>query len=204
MSNVFWQTSKVVKAKRAELKKQTPFVIWITGLSGSGKSTLANIIDAYLYEHGFHSYLLDGDNVRYGLNKDLGFDSESRVENIRRTAEVAKLMVDAGLIVVAAFISPYRIDREMVRGMFESNEFIEVFLDVPLEICEQRDSKGLYKKARAGEIADFTGIDSPYQAPLMPEITIGNNYQTVEDELSTVINYLQAHQLLGLEKSAVS
>src|SRR5690606_6185147 len=144
---------------------QQPFVIWLTGLSGSGKSSIANALDLHLFQQGCRTYLLDGDNVRHGLNKDLGFDQASRVENIRRVGEVSKLLVDAGLIVITAFISPYRSDRAMVRQMFEMGEFIEVFLDTPIEVCEQRDPKGLYKKARSGAIKDFTGIDSPYERP---------------------------------------
>lgn len=197
MKNIVWHNSHVSKADRASLNGQKPFVIWLTGLSGSGKSTLANALDSYLFSQGFRSYLLDGDNVRHGLNKDLGFDQKSRVENIRRIGEVSKLMVDAGLIVITAFISPYRSDRDMVREMFPADEFIEVYLDAALAVCEQRDPKGLYKKAREGKITDFTGIDSPYEAPLNPEIVLSSDKQDVEQELLTVVHYLEAKKLLA-------
>lgn len=170
--NLTWHTSSITKYQRAKLKKQKPCVLWLTGLSGSGKSTLANALEKRLFELGFHTYLLDGDNIRHGLNKDLGFDEISRVENIRRIGEVCKLFVDAGIIVIGAFISPFRKEREMIRGLFEKGEFVEIFVDTPLEICEKRDPKGLYKKARSGEIKNFTGIDSPYEAPEDPEIHI--------------------------------
>lgn len=195
MSNISWHSHRVTKHQRAALNHQQPFVIWFTGLSGSGKSTIANVLDAHLFQHGFRTYLLDGDNVRHGLNKDLGFDQASRVENIRRVGEVSKLMVDAGLIVITAFISPYRSDRAMVRQMFEAGEFIEVFVDTPLEICEQRDPKGLYKKARSGTIKDFTGIDSPYERPESPEVVLDGARQTVEQELDAVMAYLSGSRL---------
>ncbi|PKO54942.1 MAG: adenylyl-sulfate kinase [Betaproteobacteria bacterium HGW-Betaproteobacteria-2] len=197
MQNIVWHNTQVSKLDRASLKQQKPFVIWLTGLSGSGKSTLANALDAYFHEQRYHSYMLDGDNVRHGLNKDLGFDQKSRVENIRRIGEVSKLMVDAGLIVITAFISPYRSDRDMVREMFPADEFIEVYLDAALAVCEQRDPKGLYKKAREGKITDFTGIDSPYEAPLNPEIVLSSDKQDVEQELLTVVHYLEAKKLLA-------
>jgi bifunctional enzyme CysN/CysC len=147
-------------------------VFWFTGLSGSGKSTIADAMASALHARGIRTYLLDGDNIRHGLNKDLGFSDADRIENIRRVAEMAKLMVDAGLVVLTAFISPFRSERDMARQMFESDEFIEVFVDTPLEICEQRDAKGLYKKARAGDIPNFTGIGSPYEEPEHPDITL--------------------------------
>lgn len=197
MKNIVWHNSHVSKKDRAELNGQKPFVVWLTGLSGSGKSTLANALDSYLFSRGFRSYLLDGDNVRHGLNRDLGFDHDSRVENIRRIGEVSKLMVDAGLIVITAFISPYRSDRDMVREMFPADEFIEVYLDAALTVCEQRDPKGLYKKAREGKITDFTGIDSPYEAPLNPEIVLNSDRQNVEQELHAVIQYLESRNLLA-------
>ncbi len=197
MKNIVWHNSHVSKKDRAELNGQKPFVVWLTGLSGSGKSTLANALDSYLFSRGFRSYLLDGDNVRHGLNRDLGFDHDSRVENIRRIGEVSKLMVDAGLIVITAFISPYRSDRDMVREMFPADEFIEVYLDAALAVCEQRDPKGLYKKAREGKITDFTGIDSPYEAPLNPEIVLNSDKQNVEQELHAVIQYLESRNLLA-------
>lgn len=196
MQNIVWHNTQVSKLDRANLKQQKPFVIWLTGLSGSGKSTLANALDGYLHAQQYHSYLLDGDNVRHGLNKDLGFDHDSRVENIRRVGEVAKLMVDAGLIVITAFISPYITDRDMVRKMFPEGEFIEVYLDASLKVCEERDPKGLYKKAREGKISDFTGIDSPYEIPLNPEIVIHSDTQGVQQELEVVIQYLISKGLL--------
>ena len=168
--NVQWQHVDVDKAARARQKGQVPKVLWFTGLSGAGKSTIANLVDKRLHALGYHSFLLDGDNVRHGLNRDLGFTDEDRVENIRRVAEVAKLMTDAGLIVLVSFISPFRAERRMARARFDAGEFVEVFVDVPLAVAEARDVKGLYRKARAGLIPNFTGIDSPYEAPEHPEL----------------------------------
>ena len=168
--NIHWQHMDVDKSSRAAIKRQQPRCLWFTGLSGAGKSTIANLVDRKLLAMGKHTYLLDGDNVRHGLNKDLGFTDEDRVENIRRVAEVAKLMTDAGLIVLVSFISPFRAEREMARSLFEPGEFLEVFVDTPLELAEQRDAKGLYAKARRGELRNFTGIDSPYEAPERPEL----------------------------------
>ncbi|HEX7340350.1 MAG TPA: sulfate adenylyltransferase subunit CysN [Rhodanobacteraceae bacterium] len=168
--NIHWQHMDVDRAARARIKGQSPACLWFTGLSGSGKSTVANLVEKRLHAMGYHTYLLDGDNVRHGLNRDLGFTPEDRVENIRRVAEVAKLMTNAGLIVLVSFISPYRSERRMARQLFEPGEFYEVFVDTPLEVCEARDVKGLYAKARAGEIANFTGIGSPYEAPEAPEL----------------------------------
>ena len=168
--NVHWQHLDVDKAARARIKGQQPKVLWFTGLSGAGKSTVANQVEKRLHAQGVHTFLLDGDNVRHGLNRDLGFTDEDRVENIRRVAEVARLMADAGLVVLVSFISPFRAERQMARERFEDGEFIEVFVDVPLEVAEARDVKGLYRKARAGQIPNFTGIDSPYEAPLLPEL----------------------------------
>ncbi|MBX3708120.1 MAG: sulfate adenylyltransferase subunit CysN [Pseudomonadales bacterium] len=170
--NIVWQALAVDKAHRAALKHQQPCVIWLTGLSGSGKSTIANLLESRLHDLGRHTYLLDGDNVRHGLNRDLGFTEADRVENIRRVGETAKLMVDAGLITIVSFISPFRSERRMVRGLLEAGEFIEVFVDTPLEVCEARDPKGLYRRARAGEIANFTGISSDYEPPEQPELHI--------------------------------
>jgi bifunctional enzyme CysN/CysC len=169
-SNVHWQALEVTKSARAKLKHQEARCLWFTGLSGSGKSTIANLLEKRLHAEGKHTYILDGDNVRHGLNRDLGFTEADRVENIRRVAEVAKLLVDAGLIVIVAFISPFRSEREMARGLFDPGEFIEIFVDAPLEECERRDVKGLYAKARRGELINFTGIDSAYEPPLAPEV----------------------------------
>ncbi len=171
-SNLHWQHVDVDKAARARIKHQSPRCVWFTGLSGSGKSTIANMVEKRLLAMGHHTYILDGDNVRHGLNRDLGFTDEDRVENIRRVAEVAKLMVDAGLIVLVSFISPFRAERRMAREMFDDGEFLEVFVDTPLEVAEQRDVKGLYAKARAGKLQNFTGVDSPYQAPQAPELRL--------------------------------
>ncbi|MFQ2245377.1 adenylyl-sulfate kinase [Aeromonas enteropelogenes] len=196
MSNIVWHDHAVGKERRAELKGQKPLVIWFTGLSGAGKSTLAGALEQALAAAGKHTYLLDGDNVRHGLCGDLGFDDAARQENIRRVGEVAKLMVDAGLIVLTAFISPFRAERELVRNLLGEDEFVEVFVDAPLAVCEERDPKGLYKKARAGEIRNFTGIDSTYEAPEQPEIHLLNAGKPVDalvDELLTALrqgNYL--------------
>ena len=170
--NVHWQTFDVGKSERAASKHQQPCVIWLTGLSGAGKSTIANHVERKLHDRGRHTYLLDGDNVRRGLNKDLGFTASDRAENIRRVAEVAKLMVDAGLIVIVAFISPFRSEREMARSAVAPGEFFEIYVDAPLHIAEERDPKGLYAKARRGALANFTGIDSPYETPTTPDLRI--------------------------------
>jgi bifunctional enzyme CysN/CysC len=171
-SNIHWHSLEIDRHARAAIKGQHPMCLWFTGLSGSGKSTIANLVDRRLHALGYHSYILDGDNVRHALNKDLGFTDEDRVENIRRVAEVAKLMTDAGLIVLVSFISPFRAERRMARNLFADGEFAEVFVDTPIEICEQRDAKGLYAKARAGEIRNFTGIDSPYELPENADFTL--------------------------------
>jgi adenylylsulfate kinase len=168
---VFWQPTRVSVQQRANQKGQQPCILWFTGLSGAGKSTVANALEQTLFIKGHHSYLLDGDNVRHGLNKDLDFSDAGRVENIRRIGEVAKLFVDAGLIVVTAFISPFRSDRRMVRSIMKEGEFVEIHVATPIEVCERRDPKGLYKKARTGAIKNFTGISSPYEAPEDPEIS---------------------------------
>ena len=189
--NIVWHDHKVRKEERARLKKQKPCILWFTGLSGSGKSTVANAVEARLAELGHHTYLLDGDNIRMGLNKGLGFSEADRVENLRRIGEVAKLFVDAGLIVLTAFISPYRSERQRVRDLVGEGEFVEVYVDTPLEVCEARDPKGLYAKARQGEIAEFTGISSPYEAPESPEIHIRNDDIPVEAAVKKVIDYLK-------------
>lgn len=190
-NNIVWHDSHISKEQRAKQKHQKPCIIWFTGLSGSGKSTLANALEARLYEQNYHTYLLDGDNIRHGLNQDLGFDEKSRVENIRRIGEVAKLFVESGTIVLTAFISPFRTDRESVRRLVEENEFIEVFVDAPISICEQRDPKGLYKKARKGEIKNFTGIDSPYEKPSNAEIHIINDKAKIDECIDIIVNYLK-------------
>ncbi len=190
MSNIVWHQHAVDKQSRAEQKGQKPLVIWFTGLSGAGKSTLAGALEQALAAAGKHTYLLDGDNVRHGLCGDLGFDDAARQENIRRVGEVAKLMVDAGLIVLTAFISPFRAERDLVRNLLGADEFVEVFVDAPLSVCEERDPKGLYKKARAGEIRNFTGIDSAYEAPEQPEIHLlnaGKPVAVLVDELLTAL-----------------
>ena len=185
--NIHLQPTDIDKAARATLKGQKPCVLWFTGLSGSGKSTVANLVEKKLHAMGYHTYLLDGDNVRHGLNRDLGFTEEDRVENIRRVAEVAKLMVDAGLIVLTAFISPYRAERQMARRLFAEGEFIEVFMDTPLEIAEARDPKGLYKKARRGELKNFTGVDAPYEKPEAAELMVNTADMTAEEAADRLI-----------------
>jgi bifunctional enzyme CysN/CysC len=190
--NVHWQALDVNRAARAANMGQTPCLLWYTGLSGAGKSTIANLVDKRLHASGRHTYVLDGDNVRHGLNKDLGFTDADRVENIRRIAEVAKLMVDAGLIVGAAFISPFRAERQMARALLNAGEFIEIFVDAPLGIAEQRDPKGLYKKARRGDLKNFTGIDSPYEPPEEPELRIDTTNGTPEDAAETIVAFLRA------------
>lgn len=195
--NIHWQAVDISKLSRAAHKGQRPCVLWFTGLSAAGKSTIANLVERMLHAHGFHTYLLDGDNVRHGLNKDLGFTAEDRVENIRRVAEVAKLMVDAGLIVLVAFISPFRSERRMARQLVEENEFLEVFVDAPLAVLEKRDPKGLYRKARRGELKNFTGIDSPYEPPEHAEIRIDTTEGTPETAAELVISVLQQRSILG-------
>jgi len=189
--NIHMQHVDVTKEARASGLGQRPAVLWFTGLSGAGKSTIANLVEKKLHALGRHSYLLDGDNLRHGLNKDLGFTEADRVENIRRVAEVARLMVDAGLIVLTAFISPFRAERDMARSMLDEGEFIEIFVDTPLNIAESRDVKGLYKKARRGELSNFTGIDSPYESPLSPELVVNTVECTADEAADKVIALLQ-------------
>ena len=188
--NVHWQAIDIGRKQHANLKNQTPAVLWFTGLSGSGKSTIANLVEKKLHRMNRHTFLLDGDNVRHGLNKDLGFTEADRIENIRRVGEVAKLMTDAGLIVVTAFISPFRAEREMVRSMLPEGEFVEIFVDTPLEVAEERDVKGLYKKARAGELKNFTGIDSPYEAPENPALRIDTTKVSPEEAATIIVETL--------------
>ena len=194
--NTVWHHQQVDKAQRAKLKNQRPCLLWYTGLSGSGKSTVANAVDALLFERGCHSYLLDGDNVRHGLNGDLSFSDEDRVENMRRISEVSKLFLDAGLIVSTAFISPFARDRKMAKDKLDGNEFIEVYIDTPMAICEQRDPKGLYKKARAGEIQDFTGIDSSYDIPVKPTIHVKTDEKNIQACAEQIVQYLLEQQFI--------
>ncbi len=195
--NIVWHPQIVTKQQRATQKNQSACIIWFTGLSGSGKSTIAGTVEQKLFERGHHTYLLDGDNVRYGLNKNLGFSDQDRVENIRRIGEMAKLFADAGLIVLTAFISPFRDDRRMVRNLVETHEFIEVHMDTPLAICEQRDPKGLYKKARAGKIKNFTGIDSLYQTPEAAEISVNAQTLSIEACADKIIQYLELRHIIA-------
>ena len=200
-SNVVWQDMDVNKMVRAEQKHQKPALLWFTGLSGSGKSTIANLVEKRLLDLGRHTYTLDGDNVRHGLNVDLGFTKEDRVENIRRIGEVSKLMVDAGLITMASFISPYRAERQMARRLLEDGEFIEIFVNTPLDVAEKRDVKGLYAKARAGEIKNFTGIDSEYQEPQSPEIEVNTVEMSADEAAEMIVTYLKDNGFLEAASS---
>ena len=190
MSDIVWHNTTINSNNRNKLLNQTPFILWFTGLSASGKSTLANIVEQKLFQMNYKTYLLDGDNVRHGLNKDLGFNEESRVENIRRIGEVAKLFLDSGIIVLTAFISPFNSDRELARSLVRKEQFIEIFIDSSLEVCEKRDPKGMYAKARKGEISNFTGISSPYESPENPEIHVINNTITLDNASNQIIKYL--------------
>lgn len=190
-TNVTWHEHHVSKAERATLNGHRGAVLWFTGLSGCGKSTVANTIDHILHERGIHTYVLDGDNVRMGLNKNLGFSPEDRAENIRRIGEVAKLFADAGTLVLTAFISPYREDRDKVRALLGDGEFVEILVDASLETCEARDPKGLYKKARAGEIKGFTGIDAPYEAPENAELVLDSDAKGIDELAHEVVAYLE-------------
>ncbi len=193
---IVWHQHHIDKVARSAQKRQKPCILWFTGLSASGKSTTANAVEQKLFELGHHTYLLDGDNVRHGLNKDLGFTDSDRVENIRRIGEMAKLFTDAGLIVLSAFISPFRADRKMVRDLVGEGEFVEIHMSTPLSVCEQRDPKGLYKKARQGDIKNFTGIDSAYEAPESPEIILNTAECDVEACADKVIAYLKQNQII--------
>jgi len=190
-TNIKWHHGKITKEDRIKLMKQKGVTIWLTGLSGSGKSTIAAELEHALLENGHQAYILDGDNIRHGLNKNLGFSPEDRSENIRRIGEVAKLFTDANIITITAFISPYRQDRENARKLQKNGEFIEVYVKCPLEVCEQRDTKGLYKKARAGEVKEFTGISAPYEEPLNHEITIDTSKMPVEESIRAILKYLE-------------
>ncbi len=199
--NLRWQVHEVDRSARAALKRQTPCVIWFTGLSGAGKSTIANLVEKKLFALGHHTYLLDGDNVRHGLNKDLGFTDADRVENIRRVTEVAALMADAGLIVLSAFISPFRNERRTARAQLSKVGFFEIHVDAPLALAEQRDPKGLYRKARRGELANFTGIDSPYETPEHPELRLDTAANSAEICTQAVLALLREHGILRADGS---
>jgi len=196
-SAIKWQTFSVDRHSRALLKSQRPCVVWLTGLSGAGKSTIAERLEQELYDNGRHTYVLDGDNVRHGLNRDLSFSEHDRVENVRRVAEVARLMADAGLIVLVALISPYRNDRMAARQLIEPIDFVEVFVDAPLAVAESRDPKGLYARARGGELKNFTGIDAPYECPLTPELRIDSSNCSPDSAAAAVIECLAARSILA-------
>lgn len=191
-TNIKWHHGKITKDDRVKLMKQKGVTIWLTGLSGSGKSTIAVELEHALLENKHLAYILDGDNIRHGLNKNLGFSPEDRTENIRRIGEVAKLFTDANMIAITAFISPYRQDRDNVRKLLKEGEFVEIYIKCPLDVCEQRDTKGLYKKARTGEVKEFTGISAPYEEPLHAELTIDTSKMTVDESTRAVLNYLEA------------
>jgi len=195
--NIIWHLHNVTKDERSKQKKQRPCILWFTGLSGSGKSTIAGAVEQKLFELGHHTYLLDGDNVRHGLNKDLGFSDVDRVENIRRIGELSKLMIDAGLLVMTAFISPFKADRQLVKDLVQQHEFVEVYMDTALDECEKRDPKGLYKKARSGQIKNFTGIDSEYEIPETPEIIINTVELSIEECADKIITYLKDNKIIN-------
>ncbi|MDI9259795.1 adenylyl-sulfate kinase [Alicyclobacillus sendaiensis] len=204
MSTIVWQPTPVTKADRRRLNGHSSCVVWLTGLSGSGKSTIACALELALHERGVHTYLLDGDNLRHGLNRDLGFSADHRAENIRRAAEVAKLFVDAGIIVICGLISPYRRDREAARALFEPGEFIEVFVDCPVEVCKSRDPKGLYRRALAGEIKGFTGIDDPYEPPEAPDVVVRTDRMSIEACVKAILHHLEEAGRLGLQDVAAA
>lgn len=195
-TNITWHELSLSKTARRTQNEHHSFVLWFTGLSGSGKSTIANALAQKLYEQGIRNYLLDGDNVRHGLNKDLGFSDQDRTENIRRIGEVAKLFVDSGQVVLTAFISPFIADRQLVRNLLEEDEFIEIYVQCPINECEKRDPKGLYNKARKGLIPDFTGIHSPYEEPVNPELILNTNEHTVEECVQQIIHHLSNKQAI--------
>ncbi|MGE0485345.1 MAG: adenylyl-sulfate kinase [Gammaproteobacteria bacterium] len=196
-TNITWHGHQVSRGARERLNGHRGAVLWFTGLSGAGKSSVANAVDALLHARGVHTYLLDGDNIRHGLNSNLGFTADDRTENIRRIGEVARLMADAGLVTLSAFISPYRADRDRVRGIVGDGGFVEILVQASLETCEARDPKGLYRKARAGEIKDFTGIDAPYEAPLAPELVLDSDARGVDDLAAEVVAYLERQGFLA-------
>jgi adenylylsulfate kinase len=197
-TNVHWHEHSVSKPERCRLSGHKGAILWFTGLSASGKSTVANTVDHKLHSLGKRSFVLDGDNIRMGLNKNLGFSAEDRAENIRRIGEVGKLFVNAGVIAITAFISPYRRDRDAVRALVEPGEFLEIFMDTPIEICEQRDPKGLYKKARAGQLKGFTGIDDPYEPPEKPELVLDGGKKVIDDLADEVLTFLNHRGILKL------
>jgi adenylylsulfate kinase len=196
-TNIVWHPGAVTRADREQRNGHRGCTVWLTGLSGSGKSTIAVDLEKALWSRGVHAFILDGDNIRHGLNKNLGFSPADRTENIRRIGEVAKLFTEAGTVVLTAFISPYRADRDQVRALMQPGDFIEVLVDCPLEVCEQRDVKGLYQKARAGQIPEFTGISAPYEAPLTPELVVKSGMQTVEQSVAQIVKYLESKSLIG-------
>lgn len=196
-SNIVWHDSEVTKQDRRRLNAHKSAILWFTGLSGAGKSTISAELEKRLFKKGIRTFRLDGDNIRHGLNKNLGFTPEDRTENIRRIGEVSKLMVDAGLFTLSAFISPYRADRKQIRQLVEDNEFIEIFVKASLSICEERDPKGLYKKARLGEIKEFTGIDAPYEEPTSPELIIDTNTLSIDESVQKIIYYLKEEEYLN-------
>ena len=196
-TNVVWHQGAVNRDDREKLNGHKGVTVWLTGLSGSGKSTIAVDLEKRLLERGVRAYILDGDNIRHGLNKNLGFSPEDRTENIRRIGEVAKLFTDAGMVAITAFISPYRADRDQVRALMKPGDFVEIFVECPVEVCEQRDVKGLYKKARAGEIKEFTGISAPYEAPTSPEMTLKSHELTVDAAVAKVLGYLESKSIVG-------
>lgn len=195
--NVTWQKTSISKQDRRKKNGHASFAIWLTGLSGAGKSTLANALEVALHELGIHTYLLDGDNLRMGINANLGFSEENRKENVRRVSEVAKLFVDAGIVVIAAIISPIQRDREDAKRRFGQNEFFEVFVDCPIDVCQKRDPKGLYQKARNGQISNFTGLHSPYEAPSNPDIVVRTDRLSIEEGAAKVISFLKSRHLLS-------
>lgn len=199
-TNVVWCDTDITKEQRNTLNEQQSAILWFTGLSGSGKSTVANALEQYLHKHDVRTYILDGDNVRHGLNGDLSFSEEDRKENIRRIGEVSKLFIDAGVMVLTSFISPFVEDRNFVRGIVENHEFIEIYIKCPLEVCEKRDVKGLYQKARAGQIRQFTGIDSPYESPEKPEIVIDTSTMTIGESVAKIVEYLEAKNYVRLNR----
>jgi len=194
--NTRWHEPTIKREHREKLNEHKGKILWFTGLSGAGKSTLAHALEETLHDYGARTYVLDGDNVRKGLCKDLGFSEQDRIENIRRIGEMSRIMMDAGLIVMTAFISPFRRDRRIVRELVEEGDFLEIFCDTPLSICESRDIKGLYKKARAGEIPEFTGISSPYEIPEQPELIVESGSSTVEDCVDEIINFLKEKEII--------